>query len=126
MCFLNKILVSNCFLKRKADAFSSFSADAVQRAGGYSMLVRHLIQIPGVSINIAAPIAKKYLKPSELFKIYFNPNIPINEKETLLAEIPREGGQKTIGPSLSRKIYNSFTSNDPMLYLTDLSTANQN
>lgn len=121
--------------RKKDDSFQTFSAESIDRSNLKSgnTWLKQLMQISGVSYQIAKVITRAYPSLHSLMKVYENPSISENEKRLLLAHLERptkddeptqsqsvSNGTKKIGQAMSNKIYSFFTQTNPSIIEQDL------
>lgn len=76
------------------------------------MFVRQLLQLKTLSLDKALAIVRRYPTPSLLLRAYDNCN-DVGKAELLLATIPYGAAMKTIGPVISKVLYNLYNARQP-------------
>ena len=107
------------FFYRPLESFANFSADGTQKLKGHPMYMKQLMQIPGVSFQVAKSICSAYPSFTELIQNYNSPFRSDEEKRRLLEDVTRIDNNRKLGIAVSTKVYLTFCSSDPKTLINE-------
>jgi len=108
---------------RQENAFSGFCAESITRTSHFAdTWLNQLMQITGVSFQIAKTVCTQYPSFQSLMKMYECEGMTQKTKENLLADLERVDATsaRKLGPAISRKIYSIFNEVDGTKLVHDL------